>query len=265
MEMRTRNLSLSAAILCILVSLCIHTPAQSEQLLLEQPFSKGISGWEPFLGYWRLNDQQWHWLADGGNPDGCLAHEAGLGGKDPARGAHDALIIRRTVQVWKDYSFEADVHFERGTAGLWFRARMRESTAKDGRWVAGYLFMVNAPRKTARLWRHRQDGFDKSGRWVPSHFSNPIELKTADTPEIPADRRVRLKVTAVGQHIECFIDGKKIIEVDDGTYSYGSVGFSAYKANARFDNVKVTAIPPLRALDQPETHGAAHAPSDPGS
>lgn len=248
--MRISKLFLSAATICLLAAPYLAVPAQPEQVLHEQSFDKGIAGWEAFLGYWRLNDQQWHWSAEGGNPGGCLAHKAGLGVKKPDRGAHDALTIYRAHPVWTDYSFEADAQRKGGHVGLWFRAKMRPSGSKDGRWVSGYIFMVDPRHKTARLWRHRQDGFDKSGRWLPSHFSNPVELKTAKISEIPKDKWVKLKVTAVGPHIECFIDGQRVIQAEDATYSNGSVGFAAYKADARFDNVRVVAIPPARPEGQ---------------
>jgi hypothetical protein len=245
--MRISQLFLSAATICLLAAARVAAPAQREQVLHEQSFDKGIAGWQAFLGYWRLNDQQWHWSAEGGNSGGCLAHNAGLGVKKPERGAHDALTIYGAHPVWTDYSFEADAQCERGHFGLWLRAKMKASGRKDGRWVSGYLFMVDPRHKTARLWRHRQDGFDKSGRWMRSHFSNPVEVQTAKIGEIPKDKWVKLKITASGPHIECFIDGQRIIEAEDATYSNGSVGFAAYKADVRFDNVRVLAIPPARS------------------
>ncbi len=227
-------------------------PAQGRpQVLYEEAFDKGIRRWEPFLGYWRLNDKQWHWNAVGGNEGGCLRHEAGLGVDDPGRGAHDALIIYRSRAVWQDYTFEADARATAGHFGVWFRARMHTSGEKDGRWVAGYAFALDPRHKKATLWKQRRDGFDRDGRWQSAHFSNPVQIKTAQIPQYPPDTWLHIKVIARGAHIECFIDDQKIIEADDDTFSYGSVGFTAYKArDARFDNVRVVAINPARPTPQ---------------
>lgn len=217
------------------------------QIVYEQNFDKGAAGWEPFLGYWRLNDKQWHWSATGGLEGGCLMHEAALGVKEPGRGAHDALIIYRTHQLWKDYSFEADAKAGAGRCGMWFRARMRSSGAKDGRYVAGYMFVVDPRRGSAVLWRARRDEFDKDGRWRTNHFSNPVEIRSAKLARRPGDEWLRIKVIARGSLIQCFVNDEKIIEATDDTFSYGSVGFTAYKApEARFDNVRVTVLGPPR-------------------
>jgi len=230
----------------LLILLTIGMCAQSRpQVVYEETFDKGIGRWEPFLGYWRLNDKQWHWSLDGGKDGGCLMHEAGMGVKDPGRGAHDAMIIYRSRAVWQDYTFETDARASAGHFGVWFRARMHPSGEKDGRWVAGYTFSLDPRHKKAILWKTRRDGFDKDGKWQAHHFSNPVEVKSAQIPEFPPDTWVHIKIIVQGSQIQCFVDDERVINAEDSTFSYGSIGFIAYKApDARFDNVRVVALPP---------------------
>jgi len=241
--MRARTTIRASVAACLLIAAGVAAWAWIPTAVYEDGFDKGIRFWEPFLGYWRLNDKQWHWQDWGGNGGGCLRHECELGVKEPGRGAHDAMIIYRSKQPWTNFSFEADARSRKGNFGLWFRARMRRSDAKDGRYVAGYYLSLDPAHKRATLWMARKDGYDSAGRWDTNHFSNPVSIADGQIPQIPPDTWVRLKVVAIGPRLEGYVDGQKIFDVTDDTYSYGSIGFFTYKSpDARFDNVVVTAF-----------------------
>ena len=52
-----------------------------------------------------------------------------------------------------------------------------------------------------------------------------IQLETREGIKVPAGQWHRLKVQMVGDHIECFLDGKKVLDVRDDTFrGAGQVG-----------------------------------------
>jgi hypothetical protein len=60
--------------------------------------------------------------------------------------------------------------------------------------------------------------------------------------KIPAGAWHRLKVKMVGDHIECFLDGRKLLDVGDGTFQgAGKVGlWSKSDAQTYVDGFAVT-------------------------
>ena len=206
--------------------------------------------WVPFLNYWRLKSEQWHWDATGGRSGGCLRHDASLGVPDPERGAHDAAIILRGGEHWTDYAFEADAFAGGGCFGLWARADMQDEGAGNGRWVQGYCFLLDPGRGRCRLWRARKDGYEaakasgNSPKPERNDFSNPVLLMEGTLPEgVAHGRWMRLGLEVRGPEIRCRVDGKEVLAARDHLFPSGSVGFMTYKGrDIRFDNVRVRAF-----------------------
>jgi hypothetical protein len=69
-----------------------------------------------------------------------------------------------------------------------------------------------------------------------------IQLGTKEDVKVPAGEWHRLKVKMVGDHIECFLDGKKLLDVRDDTFQgAGAVGlWSKSDAQTYFDDFAVS-------------------------
>ncbi|MBP7936968.1 MAG: DUF1080 domain-containing protein [Phycisphaerae bacterium] len=237
-------------------------PARSPVLIeefsqpVELPFETACDApdarWVPFLNYWRLKPEQWHWDATGGRSGGCLGHDAHLGVRERERGAHDAAIVLRGGEHWTDYAFEADGYAEKGSLGLWVRANVHDEGGGNGRWVQGYHFVLLPSRAQCRLWRARCDGRvipDQAGKAVPqferNEFSNPVLLSEGRAPATVAHGRwLHLAVHVRGDTITCLVDGQEVLNAKDRSYPSGSIGFVTYKGEGvRFDNVRATFLP----------------------
>jgi uncharacterized repeat protein (TIGR01451 family) len=234
-----------------------------EPVLLEENFSTPSSHWQPFLNYWRLNPEQWYYMA-GGGPDGsrALRHNFAAGVSRPDRGAHDALYMYKEPgsELWTDYVFETDVIINaddgtnRGQVGVWFRGTHQESDT-SGLWVTGYYFTIKPyPSKSAILMQLRTDEECADDCDYNYHFSNPMVLQEKENDQLEdlginldPGRWYELKVEVQGARIRCYIDDKLVFDYTDNvgtTFLQGTVGFVTYIAyDARFDNVSVT---PLR-------------------
>jgi hypothetical protein len=218
------------------------------------------TSWVPFLNYWRLKPEQWYWDTSGGNPAGCLRHEASLGVQKPKRGAHDAAILLRGGESWCDYVFEADAFARRGHFGLWVRANMRDEGDGNGRWVQGYYFVVIPRGPKWRLWRARQDGLvveNDSGEPAKpekNHFSNPALLAEGPLPDSVAyGNWLAMRVELRGSRITASVDGREVATVESDLYPTGSIGFTTYKGeDVRFDNIRVTPLKTASDTEAPE-------------
>jgi hypothetical protein len=69
------------------------------------------------------------------------------------------------------------------------------------------------------------------------------QLATAEKIPIPVGEWHRLKVKHVGDHIECFLDGRKVLDARDRTFrKAGRVGlWTKADAQTRFDAFRVEA------------------------
>jgi hypothetical protein len=68
-----------------------------------------------------------------------------------------------------------------------------------------------------------------------------IQLETKEDLKVPVNEWHRLKITMKGDHIECFLDGKKQLDAKDGTFTKaGKVGlWTKADAQSHFDDFKV--------------------------
>lgn len=211
----------------------------------DSPLDKPDSAWAPFLNYWRLKPEQWAWNPASGMNGGCLRHDAGLGVEDRERGAHDAMMLLRGGESWTDYLFEADAFAAGGRFGLWVRADMQDEGGGNGRWIQGYMFVLDPRHAVCRLWRARKDGLAASAQAGSkperNDFSNPMLLKAGSLPAASRyGRWMRLRFEAKGPALQCSVDGHEVLAIQDPVFPSGSVGFMAYKGHdVRFDNARV--------------------------
>jgi len=65
---------------------------------------------------------------------------------------------------------------------------------------------------------------------------------TKEDLKVPVGEWHRLKVTMAGDHIQCYLDGNKVLDVKDSTYKdAGKVGlWSKADAQTHFDEFKVS-------------------------
>jgi uncharacterized repeat protein (TIGR01451 family) len=213
-----------------------------EPYLLWEDFESGTDGWEPFLNYWRLNDQQWYLAAgEGWDNSYGLMHSYFMGVDDPNRGAHDALYMYEGpgAEEWTDYRLKALVRFDDGSQmGLWVRGKYVYDEVNDGKHVEGYYVTWNTKRShdNVSLARLRTEG------GTAYHFSDPELLATGDRN---LDNHVWYNVEVVvdGDHIQVLIEDELIIDYYDSTFTEGTIGFFAYKmAFACWDNIFVTPV-----------------------
>jgi hypothetical protein len=223
---------------------------QALSLPYENDCEEPNPSWVPFLNYWRLKPEQWYWDTSGGNPGGCIRHEASIGVEKPKRGAHDAAILLRGGEDWSDYVFKADAFARRGHFGLWVRADMRDEGDGNGRWVQGYYFVVIPRGPKWRLWRARQDGLvvendaEEPIKPEKNHFSNPALLAEGPAPEsVEYGKWLTLRMEVRGNRITASVNGQEVVSVENDLYPKGSVGFTTYKGeDVRFDNIRVTPL-----------------------
>jgi len=233
-----------------------------EPYLLLEDFESPSPYWEPFLNYWRLNEEQWHYKP-GGSYDGsqALGHTFWFGVSEPGDGAHDALFTYQGpgAEQWTDYVYKARavLHFDDGTGrgqfGLFFRGTVDQSEGQPGgRYVTGYYFTVKpSPTKAVFLMQMRTDDECGDDCNFNYHFSNPIvvdilkgqEDLEAKGLDLEPGRWYWLRVEVRGPQIRCYVDDILVFDYYDniGTvFTAGTVGFVTYIAgDARFDSVSV--------------------------
>ncbi len=159
------------------------------------------------------------WSAGGGN----LRVEGGNGNKALAKG-----------QDFTDFAYEANVTIERSTnqngeaqGGLLFRAKDSVNGQADG--YHGYYLGLNVKDQILVLGR-------SSGNNWHEIASKKMTIEYGKT--------YRLKVTAYGSHITCYVDdnGKNYAKIDvtDSTHTSGSIGARNWFSDSVFSDMKVT-------------------------
>ena len=220
-----------------------------EPFLLEEDFESGTDGWEPFLNYWRLYPEQWY-TKNGAGIGGStgLNHNFCLGVTDPRgceRGAHDALYMYQGTgaEDWQNYRLEAKLKLHDGEKGvqmgLWIRGKHRvpEDPKIDGKYVSGY-YVVFALRENNSiiLTRLRDSGS------TAEHFSDPEAIAAASRPMVK-DQWYNFRIDVVNNNIQVWLDGEKLIDVNDSTWGTGTIGFFAYKLEeGTWDDIVVTPL-----------------------
>jgi len=92
----------------------------------------------------------------------------------------------------------------------------------------GYMFGLRAGGGQVALFRR------EAGRWT--------ELGNCFFPHTP-ETQYEVTIRAVGPLIECFVDGRRYLKVEDATYQTGAIGLGGWENDVLFDDVVVDAVP----------------------
>ena len=128
------------------------------------------------------------------------------------------------TQAWQDYEITLQALKERGAEGFLILFRAQESDAFYWLNLAGWNNTRHAIEKEIDGRRsiigEGSDGSIESGRWY--------------------DIRIRCE----GNHIQCWLDGDKVIDVrdDNDPYLTGMIGLGTWGTHARFRKIKVTSL-----------------------
>ncbi|MCY9658853.1 PA14 domain-containing protein [Paenibacillus chondroitinus] len=139
---------------------------------------------------------------------------------------------------FKDFTYETDISM----------------SASPNLANAGVIFRVNNPTVGTDNLQGYYAGITLAGRVQLGKLNNNwTELANQALPSITVDTVYRLKVVAKGPNIDVYVDDKLVASAVDGTYTEGAIGVRTYKANATFDNIRVTemedAVQPNMTLD----------------
>lgn len=119
---------------------------------------------------------------------------------------------------------------------------------------AGVIFRVNNPTVGTDNLQGYYAGITLAGRVQVGKLNNNwTELANKAAPPISVDTVYRLKVVAKGPNIDVYVNDTLVASAVDSTFTEGAIGLRTYKANATFDNIRVTemedAVQPNMTLD----------------
>jgi hypothetical protein len=165
-----------------------------------------LTGWEGDPRYWSVSE-------------GAIRGETSL----------QKLCLSNTFLLWKggvlrDFELQLKFRLRNGNSGIQYRS-------KDlGKWVvAGYQGEIdNTPGKTGFLYEER-------GRKFLAYIGEEVEIDGAGKPHVTgvlAEKKALIardyyrprewndyRITAIGNHIEHFVNGVKTVDVTDGDVS----------------------------------------------
>ncbi|WP_420850826.1 family 16 glycoside hydrolase [Paenibacillus aceris] len=106
---------------------------------------------------------------------------------------------------------------------------------------AGVIFRVHNPTVGTDNLQGYYAGITLAGRVQLGRLDNNwTELANNVAPPIKVDTVYRLKVVAKGPNIDVYVNDTLVDSVVDSTFTEGAIGLRTYKANATFDNIRVT-------------------------
>jgi hypothetical protein len=124
----------------------------------------------------------------------------------------------------------------KGVLGVWVRGKYIPDQP-SGRYVGGYYITWQPGRDRGLDLSRLEDSGPSAGA-----FYDPDYLVSGGW-EMDNYTWYLLAVEVKGSNIKVFVDGTKVIDYDDDTWSEGTIGFYGYKMeNAAFDNVLVTPL-----------------------
>jgi hypothetical protein len=131
----------------------------------------------------------------------------------------DTQVLSRRVD-FSDFTLSLGVRKEGDRfAEVFFRARDIGN---------GYMFGLRAGGGEVALFRR------EAGQWT--------QLGACFFPHTP-DTRYEVTIRAVGPVIECFVDGRRCLRVEDATYQTGAIGLGGRENDVLFDDVVVDGVP----------------------
>jgi levanase len=137
------------------------------------------------------------------------------------RGTHTSDANYMAKETAGDFIYEAEMMLgEAGGAGsILFRA------SEDGR--SGYYFNLDPNMKAFRLFYKIDGGFEE--RMVIGKV--PAFIQPGKT--------YKVKIEAKGPHIQIYVDGQKIMDLQDGTFAEGHFGVNVFGGQASYQHVNV--------------------------
>jgi len=149
-------------------------------------------------------------------------------------------LWRMEDNVLRQDSLADNVHLEFGDAN--WRDYEFSLEARKIAGAEGFLIIVRSPEPGDLYWwnlggwGNRQHGLEakKNERQSPAGARQP--------GNITAGKWYRIKLRVEGDHIEGFLDGKKLLDVRDKRYSRGKAGVGTWRTRAEFRNVKVSSL-----------------------
>ncbi len=196
------------------------------------------SNWEPYLGYSRLDAEQWYVT------DKLQHNYQAVKSKE----AHDAFVFHKGGQEWTNYEVKVKAALENikaGEVGVAGRVKWIKSPA-EGQYLTGYF--CNFSEKRAILYKFRTaENCRAEEKCVEpalylNHFSNPTVIKIIEKEAgYPgwvqyAEHEIGIKFT--DDKIQCLWDGQSLIEEKDEEFNQGGIGLFTYKAKASFKNLE---------------------------
>lgn len=187
-------------------------------------FSDGnLDGWSMYENFW-INKivvkNSGNWVIEDG---------AAIAGDDNPGRVYGLYIGDMS---WKDYITEASIKLSKELekrqmfTGVWFGVRLQLDDGKLGLNDYGI-----------GMWNDDGRNVFKGGtRYVDGIFLD-IQMSQIQTE---ANVWYRFKMTAKGNHITGFIDGEKVFDLVDGTFTSGAVVIAINGVRAAFDDFMVT-------------------------
>ncbi|WP_342562922.1 GH32 C-terminal domain-containing protein [Paenibacillus sp. FSL R7-0345] len=157
-----------------------------------------------------------------------LARAPWLAGEDGIRGSYSGDAQYIAAEQAGDFIYEADMKL--GSAGGAGSLLFRAST--DGR--SGYYLNLDPNMKSFRLF------YKIGGRFEERQVLARVPAF------IQPDRVYRLKIQADGPHITVYLDGQKLMDVQDGTFAEGHFGLHVFGGTASYQNVNVSGAVPAK-------------------
>ena len=146
-------------------------------------------------------------------------------------------------RAWTDYDYEVECQKISG--------------------AEGFLIIFRAERNNGHYWLNL-------GGWGNQYTALETEVggrRTAHREHLPitidTGRWYTVKISLRGPHIQCFLDGRSILDIEDRTHLKGRVGIGSWNTAYRARNLKVTA-PDGRVLLQPKIEGPPPGTGLPG-
>jgi len=140
------------------------------------------------------------------------------------RGTHTSDANYMAKETAGDFTYEADMMLGQagGAGSVLFRA------SEDGR--SGYYFNLDPNMKAFRLFYKIDGGFEE-------------RMVIGKVPAfIQPGRTYKVKIEAKGPHIQIYVDGQKIMDLQDGTFAEGHFGLNVFGGQATYQNVNISNV-----------------------
>ena len=141
------------------------------------------------------------------------------------------------VNAWTDYVYELQARKVKGAEGFLVIFRAKDANSF-------YWWNIGG-------WNNRKHSLETRGGAKAGFPSVNGRIETGKWYDI--------KVVVKGPAIECYLDGKLIHKVNDGSYKSGGIGLGSWYTSVQYRNVKVTAA---NGTVLYQTRKADHTPSE---